>query len=275
MADKPFPKTNGFDPSWEVPSFECSEFFDRRTPYVVCIPVINEGERIRKELAEMAAFGIGEQADIIILDGGSTDGSLEEGYLKSMGVRALLTKTGPGRLSAQLRMGYAYGLAQGYEGLVTIDGNNKDGVEAIPRFIRELEAGYDLVQGSRYLPGGQAINTPWLRHWANKLIHVPLVNRAAGFHYSDTTNGFRGYSRRLLLSPEVRPFRDVFGGYELLVYLSVRTPQTGHRVKEIPVTRRYPPRGKTPTKIGHLRGNLHLLACLFKGLSGSLNPKSV
>ncbi len=274
MAVDSRPAREDFDPSWEVPSFDLQEFFPRKTLWAVCIPVINEGDRIKRQLQEMKALAIQETADILVLDGGSSDGSLEPGFLKAQGVRALLIKTGPGRLSAQLRMGYAYALAQGYEGLVTMDGNNKDGVEAIPRFIGELAAGVDLVQGSRYLPGGQAVNTPWLRHWAVKLIHVPLVTLAAGFRYTDTTNGFRGYSRRLLLSSKVRPFRDIFVGYELLVYLSVRAPRTGYRVKEIPVIRRYPAQGKIPTKIGSLCGNLHLMACLFRVLSGSLSPRS-
>ena len=43
-------------------------------------------------------------ADIIIGDGGSTDGSNSPELLRGLGVRSLLIKTGPGRLSAQMRM---------------------------------------------------------------------------------------------------------------------------------------------------------------------------
>jgi dolichol-phosphate mannosyltransferase len=260
------------DTSWQVPSADIFELSPRRTPYAVCIPVINEGRRLKGQLAEMKERGISAAADILILDGGSTDGSTNPGFLSQQQVRTLLIKTGPGKLSAQLRMGYAYALAQGYHGIVTIDGNHKDGVEAIPDFIKELEAGYDFVQGSRYLPGGQAINTPWTRRLAIKLIHVPLINSGAGFRYTDTTNGFRGYSRRFLLHPEVRPFRDVFSGYELLAYLSVRAPRTGQRVKEIPVTRRYPEKGEIPTKISHFRGNWELFRVLIRVLLGQYNP---
>jgi dolichol-phosphate mannosyltransferase len=275
MADKFLEKEFIRPPSWQLPSAEIVEFAPRRTSYAVCIPVINEGDRLKRQLAEMKDQGICGQTDILILDGGSSDGSTNPAFLGSQGVRSLLIKTGPGRLGAQLRMGYAYALTQGYQGVITIDGNNKDGVEAIPDFERELENGYDLVQGSRYLPGGQAVNTPWSRYLAIKLIHVPLISLAAGFRYTDTTNGFRGYSRHLLCSPEVQPFRDIFSRYELLAYLSVRAPRTGHRVKEIPVVRRYPDQGQVPTQISHVRGNWDLFWTLIKILGGKFNPQGV
>ena len=258
--------------SWQLPSTEIFEFGPRKTSYAVGIPVINEGERIKNQIAEMREKRIIDQADILIFDGGSTDGSTDLDFLKAQGVRTLLVKTGPGRLSAQLRMGFAYALRQGYQGVITIDGNQKDGVEAIPDFIRELKAGYDFVQGSRFISDGQAINTPWSRYWAIKLLHAPLISLAAGFRYSDTTNAFRGHSRRLLLSPKIQPFRDVFIHYELLFYLSVRAPRTGHRVKEIPVIRRYPGQGPMPTKISHIKGNLNLLLMSMKVILGKFNP---
>ena len=34
----------------------------------------------------------------------------------------------------------------------------------IPKFIEKLEQGYDFVQGSRFIKGGKAINTPFIRH---------------------------------------------------------------------------------------------------------------
>ena len=257
---------------WQAPAAEIIELGPRRMVYAVCIPVINEGERIKNQLIEMRIKGISERVDILVLDGGSTDGSLNPDFLQTQGVRTLLIKTGPGKLSAQLRMGYAYALKQGYEGVITIDGNHKDGVEAIFDFTRELEAGYDFIQGSRFIAGGQAVNTPWIRHLAVKWIHVPLTNLATGYHYTDTTNGFRGYSRRFLLHPEVQPFRDIFITYELIAYLSFKAPKTGLRIKEIPVTRCYPDRGEIPTKISSIKGNWNLFAILFKVLIGRFNP---
>jgi dolichol-phosphate mannosyltransferase len=258
---------------WQVPASETIELAPRETKYCVTIPIINEGERILGQLKEMHQLDIARAADVLILDGGSTDGSTSPERLRALGVRALLIKRGPGKQAAQLRMGWAYALREGYAGIVTIDGNGKDGAEAIPRFLDELEAGYDFVQGSRYVPGGEAIRTPALRALAIKLVHVPVIRLASGFRYTDTTNAFRAYSRRLLLDPRIDPFRDVFMTYEMLAYLSVRAPRLGFRTKELPVSRRYPATGATPTKISHFRGNLLLMKILWQVVRGKLDPR--
>ena len=137
--------------TWQVPTFETRLWLGQGQPWCIVIPVINEGERIGKLLDRMATLGIHNLADILIVDGGSTDGSLNIAALQAQGVRGLLVKTGPGKLSAQLRCAYAFALDQGYAGIVTIDGNNKDDPEAIPRFINALQDGADFVQASRCL----------------------------------------------------------------------------------------------------------------------------
>lgn len=256
----------------QVPSFEVIRFSPRRTKYCLCIPIINEGLRIIHQLERINFYKIQDLVDVILCDGGSSDGSTNLEKLKSLGVNTLLTKTSEGKLSAQLRMGYFWALEEGYEGVITIDGNGKDSVESIPFFKQALEDGYDMVQGSRYLQGGRAVNTPWIRHWAVKLLHIPVISYAAGFNYTDTTNGFRAYSKNYLLHPEVQPFRDIFCTYELLAYLSVRAPQLGLKTKEIPVSRIYPDYGKVPTKISFLKGNGDLLRILFDILRHRYNP---
>ena len=128
--------------AWQVPEFESLLWRGREHPWSVVIPVINEGERIKRLLTRMSALEIESFADIIIIDGGSTDGSLGLDSLQMNGVRGfLLLKTGPGKLSAQLRCAYAFALDHGYEGIVTIDGNDKDDPEAILRFIDALKPG--------------------------------------------------------------------------------------------------------------------------------------
>lgn len=259
--------------NWQVPSFEELVISEKKSKYCLCIPVINEGDKIKKQLERAKKNAVDKQVDIIICDGGSTDGSLEKEFLKEMGVSVLLTKKDTGKLSAQLRMGYAYALERGYEGIITVDGNGKDNVEAVPNFVQELENGWDMIQGSRYLPGGKAVNTPKIRHLAVKLLHVPIISLAAKFKYTDTTNGYRGYSKRYLLDDKVQPFRDIFDTYELLAYLSVRAPQLGYRTKEIPVERVYPAKGKIPTKISFFKGNSTLMKILWETLSHKYNPR--
>ncbi len=255
-----------------VPAFECNEYAEKAKDYVVLIPIINEGERIINELKKAVAGGVHNVADIVICDGGSTDGCTEESRLRELQVNTLLVKRDSGKQGAQLRMGIWWAMQRGYRGVITVDGNDKDSIEDVPRFIDKLEEGYDLVQGSRFVKGGKAINTPFIRHLSVRLIHAPVISLTAGQWFTDTTNAYRAYSMRYLSDERVQPLRDVFMSYELLAYLSVRATQLRYKACEIPVTRAYPKNGKTPTKISFFKGNSELMKILFKNLFGAYQP---
>ena len=94
---------------------------------------------------------------------------------------------------------------------------------------------------------------------------------ASGFKWTDTTQGFRAYSRALLLDRDLSVFRDVFSSYELLAYLSYRAPKLGYRCTELPTSRKYP-RGEVPTKISALRGNWAVMRTLIAACLGRFNP---
>src|SRR5206468_1277866 len=87
---------------WHVPQHTVAELGPRSSRYCIAVFVLNEGERILRQLAKMQALS--QSVDIVLADGGSDDGSTEAGRLASLGVRTLLVKTGPGKLSAQMRM---------------------------------------------------------------------------------------------------------------------------------------------------------------------------
>jgi dolichol-phosphate mannosyltransferase len=254
----------------QVPTYNIEEFQYRKSKYCVCVFVINEGLKIRKQLEKMAVLA--EFIDVIVADGGSTDGSLEQDFLRTQKVRALLTKTGAGKLSAQMRMAFDYALRQSYEGIVIMDGNDKDDPGAIHRFIDALDAGYDHIQGSRFIPGGKSTNTPVSRYLGIRFVHAPLISLFSGFHFTDTTNGFRAYSSSFLLEPRVDPFRDIFSLYELHYYLAIRSAKLGFKLLEVPVSRHYPGKGKVPTKISPIRGNYLVLITLFKACLGWFDP---
>lgn len=272
MATSPAAKIRKKNPSWEFPDFELNELSKKKHKYCVCVFVINEGKKVQNQLKHMAKYA--DIIDIVVADGGSTDGSLEPDFLKEQKVHALLTKKGPGKLSAQMRMAFAWALSEGYEGLVVIDGNGKDDISAIPSFVEALEAGYDHVQGSRFIPGGKAINTPLSREIGLHFIHAPLISFAAGKRHTDTTNGFRAYSATLLADTTIDVFRDIFQTYELHYHLTIESSRNKqYKTTEIPVTRKYPARGKTPTKISPIKGNAHVMGVLLKAVTGKYRKK--
>ena len=260
---------------WSVPSFLVDATRPRRTRYALVVPTINEGARIQRQLRETHDAGLSARVDVIVADGGSADGSLEGDFLREVDVRALLVKTGPGKLSAQLRCAYAYALTEGYEGIVTIDGNGKDDISGVPRFIEALDAGIDYAQASRFIRGGEGVNTPLSRLIAIRLVHAPFLSLAARRWFTDTTQGYRAYSARYLLDPRVQPFRDIFSRYELLAYLTVRASQLGYRTCEVPTRRVYPRNERTPTKIAGVSGHSDLVHVLWKTLRNDYAPPGV
>lgn len=261
-----YPKKEG------VPEYQCREYAPETTKYCLLIPIINEGQRIHRQLERAKNAGVDKLCDIIICDGNSTDGSTDDSILQKFGVNTLLVKKSDGKQGAQLRMGIDFALNQrNYSGIITIDGNDKDSIEDVYKFVQKLDEGYDLIQGSRFIKGGKAINTPPVRYISVRLIHAPVISLTAGKWFTDTTNAYRGYSAKYLKNPEVLPLREVFVGYELLAYLSVRATQLKMKACEVPVVRAYP-KGKTPTKISAVKGNSNLLKILFANLAGGYNP---
>ena len=229
---------------WQVPEYRVIFEGERKCGSCLVIPVINEGERILSLLGRIQKSDAAGRIDVIIVDGGSTDGSLEPERLKSLGVNTLILKTGPGKLSAQLLCGYAWALEKGYQGILTIDGNDKDDPAPISLMLSKLAEGYDFVQASRFIKGGVGENT----------------------------QGFRAYSAKLLSDSRVSIFRDCFREYELLAYLSYIAPKLGFRCVEVPGMRRYP-KGQVPTKISSFKGNLNLMKVLLKTCFGCYNRR--
>lgn len=256
-----------------IPVFETFEFNSKTKDYCLLIPIINEGKRIHNQLIRAQKANISSYVDIIICDGDSSDNSTEHKLLKAVDVNTLLVKKDTGKQGAQLRMGIHFAIERNYKAVLTIDGNNKDSIESIPLFIDKLEQGYDFIQGSRFIEGGRAINTPLVRYLSVRLIHAPLISISAKHWFTDTTNGFRAYSSKYLLHPYVQPLREIFVTYELLAYLSVRASQLGLKVCEVPVTREYPYKEATPTKIKGLKGNMLLMKILLRNLLNLYRPR--
>lgn len=253
---------------YDVPNYNVVFSENKRYDYCVAVFVINEGEKLHKQLDRMSELRL--NADIVISDGGSKDGSTAEQALKAKGVNTLLVKQETGKLGTQMRIAFSWAMERGYKGVVVIDGNNKDSVENISDFIHCLEQGYDHIQGSRFIPGGKAINTPISRLAGLKLLHAPLIRYVSGFKYTDTTNGFRAYSRKLLLAEDMAVFREVFKSYEYHYYLAINAAKNGYRCIEIPVSRAYP-KGKVPTKISPIKGNISVIKTLVDTCRGKFD----
>ncbi len=233
------------------------------------IGVLNEGAQFTRQLDALQPYR--EQVDIIIVDGGSTDGATSPEALAGK-IRTLLVNTSSQRgLSVQYRIGLAHALNEGYDAIIMMDGNGKDGPAAIPRFLEALSGGAHFVQGSRFLPGGEHENTPPLRVFGIRFVFNPLMGLATGHRYSDAMNGFKGVSRGFLTHPRLQPFREVFCGYNLQYYLNYMAPRLGLRIMEIPVSRKYRTGVRVQSKITSPRAYFRVLGELLATVTGRYN----
>ncbi len=250
-----------------TPAHTAQNFHDRKHNTALLIGVVNEGAQFTGQVEALQPYR--GSIDIIIADGGSTDGSTASLAGK---VRTLLVNTSGMRgLSVQYRIGLAYALEQGYDAIIMMDGNGKDGVSAIPRFLQALEAGADFVQGSRFLPGGEHINTPVIRVIGIRYIFNPIMYAASGYCYTDAMNGFKAVSRRFLEHPGLSPFRDIFLRYNLQYYLNYMAPRLGVQIREIPVSRSYRLHVRVQSKIVGARAWFSVLRELVGTVTGRYN----
>ena len=253
------------------PKTESHIFGAKSCDFVLVIGVYNEGDKFTGQIEALQPYR--HLVDIIIADGASDDGATAAEALRGK-VRALLINRDAQRgLSVQYRQALYYALEQGYAGIIMMDGNGKDGVSAIADFVAKLEDGFDFVQGSRFLPGGEHANTPLDRVIGIRFVFNPIMRFASGFAYTDAMNGFKACSATFLRDPRVQPFRDVFVRYSLQYYLNYTAPRIGMRVAEIPVSRRYNADGLPHSKIIGLRARLKILGELFNTVLGRYNPR--
>jgi glycosyltransferase involved in cell wall biosynthesis len=248
--------------SIHIPKYQSIALNKKTADIALVIPVINEGQRILNQLLQIQNGKY--NVDVVIVDGGSNDGSFEEFHKSIYGITTLLVKQDTGALSTQLKIAFHHCLISQYKSVITIDGNNKDDVNGIVRMSSALMEGFDFIQGSRFIKGGIERNTPMVRLLAIKFIHAPAISLSARFRFTDTTNGFRGFSIKFLNECRNEIFQEKLSRYELLAYMPVLAARKNYKCTEVPVTREYPKGGAVPTKIHGLSGYFDLLNILVK-----------
>ena len=227
---------------------------------VLAVPVaFNEEKKIGSVLGRFR--GVEGVDEVLLLDDASTDGT--RSVAESMGVR-VLTQPKRSGVGAAIRRAIRYAQANGFDVLVILAGNDKDRPAEIGRLVRPiLDEGFDFVQGSRYLPGGNFGNMPVYRQVLTRWVHPMLFSAVTRRRITDSTNGFRAM--------RVERFRDARIGidqawldhYELEPYLFFKFIRLGYRVKEAPVTKIYPSKELGYTKMTPITGWWSILRPLF------------
>jgi dolichol-phosphate mannosyltransferase len=203
---------------------------------VACIlPFFNENGKIGNAAKGFSA--VGGIDEVIAVDDGSDDDSPEEARQACATVLHHTERRGVG---AAIRTGIDYALAHGFDIIVVAAGNGKDKPDETDRILKPiLEEGYDYVQGSRYLKGGNPGRMPLHRIICTRLYPF-LIRLILGFPATEGTNGFRAYKTSIFKDKRINLWQEWLDGVELEYYLQVQVIRLGYRVKEVPVTKTYP-----------------------------------
>jgi len=169
-------------------------------------------------------------AQVIVVDDGSTDGTGEEGRGKGASVLTHPRNRGKG---VALRTGIARACADGADLIVTLDADGQHPPEEIPRLLAPLAEGRaDLVLGARRRDGVM----PLSRRFTNWL-SATLASRIAGQRLHDAQTGFRAFTRAVV--ERIQPAGD---RYEYEANFLLDALRAGYRVASVEVPTIYGPR---------------------------------
>src|SRR5919201_1263767 len=187
----------------------------------VIIPALNEAANLTRVLPELSSTlsQIGVSYEVVVVDGGSTDGTAEAG------------RAGGARVIRQEMPGYGGALRAGFAGargqyLLTLDADGSHDPLFVSRMWEARSQG-EIVVASRYAPGGGADMPAW-RYLLSRLLNV-VFRRGLSLPVHDLSSGYRLYARRCVQSMTLRATN-----FDVLEEILIRALSAGYRVAEVP-----------------------------------------
>lgn len=223
---------------------------------VFFVPVWNQIEEFPKVLAELKATQLPCDT-ILLVNNGSSDGSEE-----------LVRKSGYPYIDLPQNKGIGHSfihavkwaLERDYEIFGSMASNGKMLPQEMGRILEPLISNRaDYVTGSRFLAGGDSPNLPQFRKTSIPLVNI-FVRILTGAKMTDATCGYRAMKLELFRRAEFSweaPWLDTYG-FEYYIYAKVVLDR-GIRWTEVPITMRYPEKGKRYSKIKPFKGWYEML----------------
>jgi len=195
----------------------------------VVIPAFNEAERLPRTLGRLADYlrAFGRAHEILVVDDGSSDATAESA--RAAGATVLRNDKNRGKGHA-VRRGMLE--ARGQRRLMT-DADLSTPIEELKRFLETMDRGFDVVIGSRALPGANIeVHQPWFRENMGRLYNL-FVRALAVPGLRDTQCGFKLWTAAAA--------RDAFAparldGFSFDVEALYLARKRGYRIAEVPVT---------------------------------------
>jgi dolichol-phosphate mannosyltransferase len=200
---------------------------------LVVLPTYNEALNIAEVLGR--ARSAVPDAQILVVDDGSPDGTadLAEDLGRQLGNVSVLRRPAKAGLGSAYRLGFREGLARDQDVIIEMDSDLSHDPAALPSLLAAIDAGADLVIGSRYVPGGTIPN--WRLH---RRLLSRWGNRYAGFVLNlpvhDATAGFRAYRATALEKIDLDAVKADGYGFQIEMVYAVR--RNGGVIVEVPIS---------------------------------------
>jgi dolichol-phosphate mannosyltransferase len=199
---------------------------------LIVTPTYNE--RSNLEAFVETTLGVAPGAHVLIVDDNSPDGTgvlADELAARDKRVRVLHRPSKLG-LGTAYAAAFKLGLRDGYRHFFEMDADLSHDPRHLPEFFRELEAGADVVVGSRNIPGGNVMGWGAGRHALSKggSLYSRLI---LGVGVRDLTSGFKAFRRDALSA--IIADNVVSNGYSFQIEMTYRALRLGLKVKEVPI----------------------------------------
>jgi dolichol-phosphate mannosyltransferase len=199
---------------------------------LVVTPTYNEKDNLPRFVASVR--GALPEADVLVVDDNSPDGTgaIADALAAGDPCVRVMHRAGKMGLGTAYVQAFTRGLAEGYDRFFEMDADLSHDVRYLPQFVAAFDAGYDVVIGSRNVPGGGVEGWGPGRHFISK--GGSLYSRTIlGLPIRDLTSGYKAYTRRAL---EAIAMEDIHSnGYSFQIEMTYRALRRGMSVKEVPI----------------------------------------
>jgi hypothetical protein len=166
----------------------------KRADTLVIVPAYNEGENIVRVIEDLK--GVGLALDILVINDGSTDNTLQAARNTGMALVVDLPKNMG--IGGAVQTGFKYASRNGYRVAVQFDGDGQHLAAEMPKLLAILEkGGADMVIGSRFLQKQGGFRSTFFRRIGIRTFQL-LNSLLIGQKVTDNTSGFRAYNRRAI-----------------------------------------------------------------------------
>lgn len=159
-----------------------------RARLLVIVPALNEAECIAEVVRSIKGA---LDADVLVVDDGSTDTTAFRARAAGGIVVQHPYNLGVG---AAIRTAMRFASERGYDAVVQVDGDGQHDPTDAKRLLEALDEGNDLVVGSRF---GSSYRLSVTRRLTMRFLSN-VVSRRATVRITDTTSGYRAFSRRAI-----------------------------------------------------------------------------